>query len=444
MTTSIPSESPARDVLTRPRRRHARRRVSRRGLRPGARPPARRRLRRLRRPGRPSPSRSCRRPAVRRLHGRRDPVADASTGARPSRTCGTTGCGCPADRLQAADRVEVDYRNQLRPHRRRASTASSTPRTARSTSTPTSSRSRRIASSPASTSPTSRPPTSSTVTPRPTGRSCQRRPARQSSGCPTGGAATASSARRASAPTCCRWCAGHWHVVREEHDGIPLGLYARRSMARLARARGGRAVRDHAPGLRLLLASCSTSRIPFTKYDQLFVPEFNAGAMENVGAVTFHDSFLFRDPPTEPQRLDARRGRAPRAGPHVVRRPRDDALVGRPVAQRVASRPTCPSSRSTRRPASRRAGSASTASLKPFAYREDQLVTTHPIAADVARHRRGASWTSTASPTRRAPRCSSSSWRPSAGTAFRDGIRVVLPAPRLGQRHARRLPRRAG
>ncbi len=33
------------------------------------------------------------------------------------------------------------------------------------------------------------------------------------------------------------------------------------------------------------------------------MPEFNAGAMENVGAVTFHDSFLFRDPPTEPERL---------------------------------------------------------------------------------------------------------------------------------------------
>ena len=43
---------------------------------------------------------------------------------------------------------------------------------------------------------------------------------------------------------------------------------------------------------------------PFDKYDQLFVPEFNAGAMENVAAVTFHDSFLFRDPPTWSQRLE--------------------------------------------------------------------------------------------------------------------------------------------
>lgn len=33
---------------------------------------------------------------------------------------------------------------------------------------------------------------------------------------------------------------------------------------------------------------------PFTKYDQLFVPEFNSGAMENVGCVTFNESYIPR------------------------------------------------------------------------------------------------------------------------------------------------------
>jgi len=33
---------------------------------------------------------------------------------------------------------------------------------------------------------------------------------------------------------------------------------------------------------------------PFAKYDQLFVPEFNAGAMENAGAVTFLETYVFR------------------------------------------------------------------------------------------------------------------------------------------------------
>ncbi len=33
---------------------------------------------------------------------------------------------------------------------------------------------------------------------------------------------------------------------------------------------------------------------PFGKYDQIFVPEFNAGAMENAGCVTFRDDYIWR------------------------------------------------------------------------------------------------------------------------------------------------------
>jgi len=34
---------------------------------------------------------------------------------------------------------------------------------------------------------------------------------------------------------------------------------------------------------------------PFSKYDTVFCPEFNAGAMENVGCVTFTENYLFKD-----------------------------------------------------------------------------------------------------------------------------------------------------
>jgi aminopeptidase N len=37
---------------------------------------------------------------------------------------------------------------------------------------------------------------------------------------------------------------------------------------------------------------------PFQKYDQIFCAEFNVGAMENVGLVTFNEAYIFRDPPT--------------------------------------------------------------------------------------------------------------------------------------------------
>ncbi len=38
---------------------------------------------------------------------------------------------------------------------------------------------------------------------------------------------------------------------------------------------------------------------PFGKYDQVFVPEYNAGAMENIGCVTFRDEYLFRSRVTQ-------------------------------------------------------------------------------------------------------------------------------------------------
>ncbi len=41
---------------------------------------------------------------------------------------------------------------------------------------------------------------------------------------------------------------------------------------------------------------------PFHKYDQIFVPQFNWGAMENVGCVCFNDAYLFRHQPTETER----------------------------------------------------------------------------------------------------------------------------------------------
>eukprot|EP01114_Cavostelium_apophysatum_P015560 TRINITY_DN4261_c0_g1_i1.p1 TRINITY_DN4261_c0_g1~~TRINITY_DN4261_c0_g1_i1.p1 ORF type:complete len:938 (-),score=207.99 TRINITY_DN4261_c0_g1_i1:783-3416(-) len=42
---------------------------------------------------------------------------------------------------------------------------------------------------------------------------------------------------------------------------------------------------------------------PFGKYDQIFVPEYNSGAMENVGCVTFNESMVYREPSTIPRRI---------------------------------------------------------------------------------------------------------------------------------------------
>ena len=88
-------------------------------------------------------------------------------------------------------------------------------------------------------------------------------------------------------------CAGPWASVRSEHDGIPLGVHARRSLEPHLREQAEhmlettRACFDHYHRLFGI-------RYPFGEYHQVFVPEFNAGAMENPGCVTFRDTMVFR------------------------------------------------------------------------------------------------------------------------------------------------------
>jgi aminopeptidase N len=86
--------------------------------------------------------------------------------------------------------------------------------------------------------------------------------------------------------------AGPYHVIRDEHDGIPLGLSARASIAD--------ALEADADELLTMTKACFDEfhrlfgiRYPFGDYHQAFVPEFNAGAMENPGCVTFRDPLVF-------------------------------------------------------------------------------------------------------------------------------------------------------
>ena len=73
--------------------------------------------------------------------------------------------------------------------------------------------------------------------------------------------------------------------------GIPLGIYCRASLAELMDAE--RLFTETKQGFDFYHRTFGV-RYPFGKYDQLFVPEFNAGAMENAGAVTFLEDYVFR------------------------------------------------------------------------------------------------------------------------------------------------------
>ncbi|MDN5745848.1 MAG: M1 family aminopeptidase, partial [Nocardioidaceae bacterium] len=95
--------------------------------------------------------------------------------------------------------------------------------------------------------------------------------------------------------------AGPYHLLRDEHDGIALALSARQSLAPQLERDADELftiTRQSFDELHRLFGV----RYAFGDYHQAFVPEFNAGAMENPGCVTIRDPLLFEDTSTRADR----------------------------------------------------------------------------------------------------------------------------------------------
>lgn len=90
--------------------------------------------------------------------------------------------------------------------------------------------------------------------------------------------------------------AGPYHSWKSNEEEIPLQLFARKSLAQYVEAKEWFDITKQ--GLDFFEVEFGLP-YPFEKYDQIIVPEFNAGAMENVGAVTFSENYVFRSPTTE-------------------------------------------------------------------------------------------------------------------------------------------------
>ena len=177
--------------------------------------------------------------------------------------------------------------------------------------------------------------------------------------------------------------AGPYHRIDSEYRVgdrvVPLGVFCRTSLAEhldadtiVEETRQGFAFFEDAFGM----------PYPFTKYDQLFVPEYNSGAMENAGCVTLNEDYVFRS--RVPEVSYERRAVTILHelahmwfGDLVTMTWWDDLWLNESFAEWAS---TLAAAEATRWSS---AWTTFANTDKTWAYRQDQLPSTHPIAAEI-------------------------------------------------------------
>ncbi|MET7531674.1 aminopeptidase N [Streptomyces goshikiensis] len=174
--------------------------------------------------------------------------------------------------------------------------------------------------------------------------------------------------------------AGPWHSIHTQHAGLPFGIHCRRSLAPHLDA--------DADEILSLTTACYdryhekfSEPYPFDSYDQAFVPEFNAGAMENPGLVTFRDEYVFRSAVTDTERqrramVIAHEMAHMWFGDLVTLRWWDDIWLNESFAEYMGYQTLTEATRFT--------GTWTEFGMerKPWGYDADQRPSTHPVAPD--------------------------------------------------------------
>ncbi|MET8797800.1 aminopeptidase N [Nocardia sp. NPDC004568] len=165
----------------------------------------------------------------------------------------------------------------------------------------------------------------------------------------------------------------------DDHGDIPLGIYCRASLAEHMDA--DRLFTETKQGFGFYHKNFGVP-YAFGKYDQLFVPEFNAGAMENAGAVTFLEDYVFRSKVTRAS-YERRAETVLHEMAHmwfgdlVTMKWWDDLWLNESFATFASVLCQAEATEYTS------AWTTFANVEKSWAYRQDQLPSTHPIAADI-------------------------------------------------------------
>ena len=168
-------------------------------------------------------------------------------------------------------------------------------------------------------------------------------------------------------------------VYRDENGDIALGIFCRATLAEFMDAE--RLFTQTKQGFGFYHKNFGVP-YAFGKYDQLFVPEFNAGAMENAGAVTFLEDYVFRSKVTRAS-YERRAETVLHEMAHmwfgdlVTMRWWDDLWLNESFATFASVLCQSEATEFTE------AWTTFANSEKSWAYRQDQLPSTHPVAADI-------------------------------------------------------------
>ncbi|MGB3234174.1 MAG: aminopeptidase N, partial [Mycobacterium sp.] len=168
-------------------------------------------------------------------------------------------------------------------------------------------------------------------------------------------------------------------VYSDAHGEIPLGIFCRKSLAEYMDE--DRLFTETKQGFAFYHDNFGTP-YAFGKYDQLFVPEFNAGAMENAGAVTFLEDYVFRSKVTRAS-YERRAETVLHEMAHmwfgdlVTMQWWDDLWLNESFATFASVLCQAEATEYTQ------AWTTFANVEKSWAYRQDQLPSTHPVAADI-------------------------------------------------------------